>query len=206
MKKYPHIEGVLYLFCVKGQRRMDDFLGFKTQRTPLVYGWMKLEPDEFGINDWSHSFNYKDDEGKNRRLGKGWKLIPVWEQYEGGVKQWIEDLAANKITPRNVNVLDSIFPQMLPVVRRADEIESWKRQVVSQEGRVRQRVRAVEEAHGSEEVLDREFPQHTARCYDYSHPCSFLPICTRPAVKADPLGSGLYEIRQSNHPEKGDVE
>jgi hypothetical protein len=122
------------------------------------------------------------------------------------VKQWIADLAANKITPRNVNVFDNVFPQMMPVSRRADEIESWKRQVVSQEGRVRQRVRAIE-ADPTDEVLDREMPQHTARCYDYQHPCSFLPICTRPAVKADPLGSGLFEIRTPNHPsEKGDVE
>lgn len=200
------LEGTLYLFAVKGQRRMDDFLGFKTQRTPLVYGWKKLESDEFGIHDWSHSFNYVDDEGKNRRLGKGWKLVPIWEEYPGGVKQWIADLAANKITPRNVNVFDNVFPQMMPVSRRADEIESWKRQVVSQEGRVRQRVRAIE-ADPTDEVLDREMPQHTARCYDYQHPCSFLPICTRPAVKADPLGSGLFEIRTPNHPsEKGDVE
>ena len=87
------------------------------------------------------------------------------------------------------------------VVRRADEIESWRRQVVSQEGRVEQRVRAMQ-MDPSEEVLDREFPMHTARCNDYNHPCQFLPICFRPGVAKDPLGSGLYQIRQSNHPEK----
>lgn len=197
------IEGVLYLFAVKGQRKLDDFLGFKTQRTHLAYCWKKLQPDEFGIHDFAWKYNYVDDEGKNRVLGKGWKLVPVWQEYPGGVKQWIADLSARSIQPRNIDPFESLFPQMLPVSRRADEIESWRRQTASNEGRVRQRVRAMEQ-DGSDEVLDREFPQSTARCFDYQSRCSFYECCFTPAVKADPLASGLYQIRTPNHPsEKG---
>lgn len=199
------VEGVLYKYLVKGRRKFDDYNNRWMNDSRLIYCWKKLEADEFGLHDFAHSFNYTDDEGKNRRLGKGWQLVPVADHYPGGIKAWIEALAGNQITPRNVNVFDSIFPQMLPVVRREDEIESWKRQVVSQEGRVRQRVRAMA-VDPSEEVLDREFPQSTARCFDYMSKCSFFEACHRPAVKADPLGSGLYEVRISNHPERGEIE
>jgi hypothetical protein len=200
----PRIEGALYLFAVKGQRRMDDYLGFKVQDTPLAYGWVKKGvPQE--EDEWA--FRYKwasEEEGRKfQQLPKGFRKVPIWSDYPGGVKAWIDALAAREITPRHINPFEAIFPESLPVSRRSDEIESWRRQVVSQESRVRQRVKAVEEAHGDEEVLDREFPQHTANCYNYNSPCSFFDVCFKPAVKADPLGSGLYKIRQANHPEKG---
>lgn len=198
------IEGVLYLFAIKGQRRMDDFLGFKTQDTPLAYCWKKAgvtpDEDEFA---WRYKWASEEEGRKFQQLPKGFRKLPVWEAYPGGVKAWIAALAAREITPRHINPFEAIFPESMPVSRRADEIESWRRQIVSQESRVRQRAKAVEEAHGDEEVLDREFPQHTQNCYSYNSPCQFFDACFKPAVHADPLGSGLYRIRTANHPEKG---
>jgi hypothetical protein len=196
------VEGVLYLFAVKGQRRMDDYLGFKTQDSPLAYGWVRRNgPD----GEWA--FRYKwasEEEGKKfTQLPKGFRKVTIWDNYPGGVKAWIEALAAREITPRHINPFEAIFPNSLPVSRRVDEIESWRRQIVSQESRIRQRVLAVETAHGDEEVLDREFPQHTSHCYNFNSPCSFMPICFTPSVRADPLASGLYQIRIPNHPSEG---
>ena len=161
-------------------------------------------------DEWAWQYGWATEElnektGKmvQTKLGKGFRKVLVADAYPGGVKTWIAALAAQEITPRHISALEAIFPESLPVSRRADEIESWKRQVVSQEGRVKQRVLAVEQAHGDVEVLDREFPQHTQRCFDYMSKCSFFDICFNPAVKADPLGSGLYTIRSANHPERG---
>lgn len=199
------IEGVLYIFAIKGQRRMDDFLGFKTQDTLLAYCWKRAgvtkDEDEFA---WKYKWPSEIEGRKFEQLGKGFRRFPVWEAYPGGVKAWIDSLVAREITPRHLNPFEAIFPESLPISRRADEIESWRRQIVSQESRVRQRAKAVEEAHGDEEVLDREFPQHTQNCYSYNSPCQFFDACFKPAVHADPLGSGLYMPRVPNHPsEKG---
>ncbi len=199
------IEGVLYLFVVKGQRRMDDYLGFKTQDSPLAYGWKR---DQGTDTEWAWRYKWpSEEEGKKfSQLPKGFRKCSIWDNYPGGVAAWITDLAAREITPRHINPFEAIFPNSLPVSRRADEIESWRRQIVSQEGRIRQRVKAVEEAHGDEATLDREFPQHSARCFDYQSKCSFYEACFTPSVHADPLGSGLYQIRISNHPEVGGEE
>lgn len=202
------IEGVLYLFAVKGQRRLDDYLGFKVQNTPLAYGWVRKgpTPDE---DEWAWQYGWATEEMNEKtgklvqtKLGKGFRKVGVWDNYPGGVKAWVDALAANEIVPRHISAFESIFPESLPVSRRADEIESWKRQVVSQELRVKQRALAVE-LEPTEEVLDREFPQSTARCFDFNSKCSFFDICFNPAVKADPIGSGLYQIRLANHPERG---
>lgn len=212
------IEGVLYLFAVKGQRRMDDYLGFKVQDTPLAYGWVKKgvteEEDEWA---WRYKWASEEEGKKFQQLPKGFRKVSVWDNYPGGVKGWIDSLASGQVTPRHINPFDTVFPQSMPVSRRADEIESWRRQVTSQEGRVRQRVRSVEAATAAnswggpwrntpelEEVLDREFSQSTARCFDYQSKCAYWDICFNPSIKADPLGSGLYQIRVPNHPsEKG---
>lgn len=203
------IEGVLYLFAVKGQRRQDDYLGFKTQDTPLAYCWKRAgvtpEEDEYAWKyKWqTEEINSKTGKPISTQLGKGFRKCPVWTEYPGGVKAWIDALTAKEITPRHIDPFEAIFPESLPVSRRADEIESWRRQIVSQESRVKQRVLAVEQANGDEEVLDREFPQSTARCFDYQSKCSFFDACFTPSVHADPLGSGLYKIRTANHPERG---
>lgn len=197
----PMIEGVLYKFACKGIRRKDKWDGLYKQGSHLIYGWRKVSGTD---EDWSWSYDFpnEEDPSKDSRLGKGWKRVPIWRDYPGGVSAWVAALAANEIFPRHTSALESAFPGALPVSRRADEIESWKRQIVTQEGRVRQRVAAVEQAHGDAEVLDREFPQHTDRCEDYSG-CPMNDVCWNETVKADPMASGLYMIRtETNHPER----
>ena len=200
------IEGVLYIPAVKGQRRFDKYLGFKTQSTHLAYCWRRdgatEEDAEFA---WTYEY-ITEDTGKSTKLGKGFRKYLVDEGYPGGVKGWVEALARQEITPRHINALEQVFPQSLPVHREQWEIDSWKRQIVSQEKRIEQRVRAVEAAAmtGGEayaETLDREFPQHTRSCYDYASQCPFYECCFVPAVASDPLASGLYQVRLSNHPE-----
>lgn len=211
------IEGTIYLFAVKGQRRLDEWDGIRKQSTPLAYAWLKEGPTP-EENEWSWAFDYATEEinertgkPKHTKLGKGWRKVPVWTHYEGGIKQWIDDLANQRVQPRHLNALEAVFPEMLPVSRRASEIDSWRRQTISQELRVQQQTRAVTQAAqvGPEkfrEVLDREFPQHTHSCLAYNSKCSMWDVCWTEAVGADPLASGLYQIRVSNHPEKGDEE
>ena len=204
----PSINGVLYLFCVKGQRRMDDYLGFKTQDTPLAYGWVRKGDDG---DEWAWRYKWaSEEEGKKfTQLPKGFRKVTIWDNYPGGVKAWIADLHSRQIIPRHLNALDGVFPQSMPVSRRADEIESWKRQTVAQEKRVANAaevVNSMEDYPAAQQIaMDEQFPQHTARCFDYNSRCSFYEACFTPAVHADPLGSGLYQIRIANHPEsKGD--
>lgn len=200
------IEGVLYLYCVKGQRKMDDYLGFKTQNTPLAYAWMRPgpTPDE---TEWAHCYgwateeiNAKTNKPVGTKLGKGFRKVLVSSHYPGGVKAWIAALAAQEITPRHINALEGVFPQSMPVSRRGDEIESWKRQTVAAEMRIKS---AVSQCTGDDIDLDEFFPQSTARCFDFQSKCQFWDVCWLPAVKSDPLASGLYKIREANHPEKG---
>ena len=131
------IEGILYLFCVKGKRQLDDWDNQWKQNSHLIYAWKKLKPaDEFD-DGWSWSYKWpKEDGSGNSTLGKGWKKVPVWSDYPGGVKAWIEALHGRSIFPRHIDPFESVFPQSLPVERRQDEVEHWKNQIVAQEMKI----------------------------------------------------------------------
>lgn len=197
------IEGVLYKYAIKGQRRKDNWDGLYKQGSHLAYGWKKLGNGGGDEAEWSWAYEFEKEDGSgSSRLGKGWKKVPIWREYPGGVKQWISDLATNQIFPRHIDALQAIFPQSLPVERRKDEVESWKRQIVAQEMRIEESLAKVEFVGNTgasvDNALDRHFPQHTNSCHSYSG-CSFIPICHE-GVPAE-VGE-LYQIRSANHPEK----
>jgi hypothetical protein len=161
----------------------------------LIYGWHKLgdTPEE---DDWSWRYAYPKEDGSGEsRLGKGWKLVPIWRDYPGGVKAWIGALHHRSIFPRYLDALSEVFPSALPVERRADEVERWKRQVTAQEQMIATALEEVDES-----TLDELFPQYTHSCHSYSG-CPFIPICHEGAA-AEP--GELYQIRTANHPESGD--
>ena len=195
------VEGVLYKIAVKGQRRKDNWDGLYKQSSHLIYGWKKLGNGGGDEAEWSWAYSWeKEDGGGESRLGKGWRRVPIWRDYPGGVKQWITDLSANQIFPRHIDALQAIFPQSLPVERRKDEVESWVRQTVEQENRIAENLIDLDETIlGFDEELDKRFPQHTHSCHSYSG-CSFIPVCWE-GVKAE-VGE-LYQIRVPNHEEKG---
>src|SRR3569833_1217811 len=102
------IEGTLYLFAVKGKRQLDDYLGHYVQNTPLSYGWVRKGPTP-DDDEWALTYSYLTGEinpktGKESKttLGKGWRKVPIWSDYPGGVEQWIHDLSTQRITPRHV--------------------------------------------------------------------------------------------------------
>ena len=212
--KQMRIEGVLYKFCCKGKRTKDDWDGLYKQDSPLIYGWHKLgtsgeEAEWSWAYRWSDpaEINIKTGKAVGHTLGKGWQKKPIWRDYPGGVRAWIEGLAKQEIFPRYANALVAAFPSALPVSRRADEIERWKRQIVGQELRVNDDLVRIEAGAVSDDdkaaMLDTYFPQHTSRCEDYSG-CPMFDVCWTPAVAMDPIGSGLYQIRTNpNHPEGG---
>ena len=200
------IEGVLYKFVVKGRRTLDKYDNLYKQQSHLIYGWVRLDTLNTEFPEWSWSYEWEDEEGKTKRLGRGWQKKPIWRDYPGGVKAWIEGLGRQEIFPRHQNALEASFPSALPVSRREDEIAHWKRQVVMQELQI---ARAVEEVNNPvwatptlfSVALDDHFPQYTHSCEQYSG-CSMHDVCWVPAVAADPVGSGLYQIRSvTNHPE-----
>jgi len=197
------IEGVLYKFIVKGRRSLDKWDGLYKQGTHLIYGWVKLDTLGTEFPEWSWAYEWEGEDinpktGKlvGHKLGKGWAKRPIWRDYTGGIKQWIEDLAAHRVFPRHIDPLIDVFPQALPVERPAAHVEAWKEQVIEQEMQVEASVAAV--AKGLT-TLNQSFPQYTHSCQQYGSGCPFVPVCWE-GMKPEP--GEIYKIREANHPER----
>jgi len=202
---YRHrIEGVIYKWIVKGRRSLDKWDGLYKQNSHLIYGWLK-RGDTPEMDEWSWAYEWEKEDGSgSSRLGKGWRKVPIWREYEGGVKAWIDDLHHRRVFPRHLSALASVFPVQTPVERRADEVESWRTQVVQQELEIADKLEQLRLylliGEPPKELLDKLFPQYTHSCHSFLG-CAFLGSCWEgaPAQPGD-----LYQIRLSNHPEHGD--
>ena len=122
------VEGVLYKWIVKGRRSLDKWDNLYKQGSHLIYGWLKLDTANSEFPEWSWSYDWQDEEGKSRKLGKGWQKKSIWNNYPGGIKAWVEGLAKQEIFPRTADALAEVFPQAMPVERHQKDVESWMRQ------------------------------------------------------------------------------
>lgn len=189
------IAGVLIEGVVKGREYTEwpKGSGHKHHSSPLVWLWKK-DADGFEPEEWSSRHNWQED-GRNRRLGKGWYLAPATE-YPGGIPAWLDWLETN-----DPELLDQQFPSPPLVTRQGSEIQDWLKQTTLREFLIYQHRQLVDE-QGSD--LAQMFPKHThnANCL-FPKRCPFYDCCWGTAAD-DPLGSGLYQIRHANHP--GEIE
>jgi hypothetical protein len=205
--------GVVIEVLVKGSR--TEYKGIKQHNSPLIYAWRKppksgnppFEPE--AGERWATRYEWECTEPHTMDSGKackgnashklsGYYKAKVWEEYPGGIPAWIDYLKAIDLP-----LLEQQFISLPPIMRDEYEVERWKRSTFRKEVEI---ARCAEQVAASPELLDELFPPHMSNgnCTSPSI-CPMTEICHSTAG-ADPIGSGLYQIRQSNHPIENEVE
>lgn len=209
----PYVMGVKMEFALKGRRsESPKGSGRYVYSNPLIRPWKKADDlKTFGGRAGNYAFKYdfQDELGGNHRLGKGWNSVNIWEDI--GVKNWIELLASESLQgfPPGT-ALANQFVTPMEYYRNEEDIARWKRQIVHHEQRVTQSSAIVANLLSTgnldeiEAGLDEHFEQRTRSC-DWPTKCVYQPICfgPRPYIVA-PESSGLYTIREANHPSEVD--
>jgi len=108
----------------------------------------------------------------------------------------------------DVHPLDAALPPPVIVYRQEDESLDWAEETEAQERAVAggvAAVRAAEEAGDDgarRSALNRWFPK-TRRACVWPVPCNYQNLCYgSDDIRKDPIGSGLYKIREANHPQE----
>lgn len=196
----PKIMGVQMEYLLKGERFKEyeagSYSGPYRQNSPLIRPYMKQ-----GILSTSDSFawkfQYQDDYGANKRLGKGWSRANIWEVMT--IKEWIELLATGEVQPEAGDCLTAQFVSPPVIYRQEDEVRDFLEQITQQEQEIRNARMELET--GDEQLdksyLNRYFPQHRRSC-SWPIPCQFIALCHE-GLGDNPLGSGLYKLRQPHH-------
>lgn len=146
-----------------------------TLYSPLAYCWLK--PGQPGISKPQPSFEYR----------AGWPRVAITEV---GVEGWVKSLPVPLVLQQ--------FPVTQAIMLRRDLAEAYLKQTLRRE----LDLKLWHEGTDSPEEHRSHFPQHFNQCDEWSkyrRPCSWRDCCWAPGVQRDPVGSGLYVIRQPHH-------
>ncbi len=143
---------------------------------------------------------------KYHKRGEEWQSFPVWTAM--GVREWMEMLSRGEVSPEAGDPLESEWAMPVPNFRPAEHLWNWLEQTHAAERRIAEdliQLRA-EEARGEEfphslnsSVLG---PQASEKCNSwFGRKCGAWDLCWGPEhIAADPVGSGLYQIKTPYSP------
>jgi len=196
------VAGVQVEGLTKGAMAVDwpRGAGHKHHASPLIWGYL-CEAGGLDL-EWKAKYEWKDDAGNNRRLGKGWNRQRIAERYPGGIPEWVGWLYQNE-----PELLRAQFPSPPLICRSVQELEEWQVQVKHREIEVHNALVQIQN-RGDEQINDilcEAFPKHTDGCaYDpqFHSKCPCYELCWGTAG-IDPIGCGEFKYRVPNHPEEG---
>lgn len=186
------VSGVIVQGLVKGdQSEWPKGSGNWTFNSPLIYAWHNQSGKPHPRGEWSARFAWTDDDGSHR-LGKGWRKLPVWSDYHGGIAAWLAWLQQN-----DPAVLSEQIVTLQPILRAPYEINMWQVGVVHSEREIREKRGLVENVVGG---LARYFPMHSSsgNCI-WPYKCSYFGLCHG---NADPDDEQMFKPRELNHPQE----
>jgi len=199
------VSGVRFCFLVKGIRKKPDYFSndpdaLMITYNPLIRGYKRITPSSV---EYAHSWFYPNPENKSGKspLGRGWEPFNVWEAM--GVKEWME-----MIPTIQVECDDPIGQQVVTPIeysRNEKEVEEAIKEITAQETRIEyaiHRMKLQDEGRVGipEDLLVNIFPHNRKHChFHFGGSCEYLELCWNPEVTENPMGSGLYKIREPHH-------
>lgn len=174
-------EGVIIEGLVKGRRKIDDaltspFMGRRIQQSPLCYGWKNSSTNAFRSKYTSAS---------------GWFKVATWEEMP--IKEWVSKIMDMEEKRKLFAPVPAIRPNRKQLTRA-------RNQVIAVEQERAEKLKFVRSGGD----VDLAFPMNDDHCFRYwGHPCEFEPLCFKEEVASDPIGSGLYQRKESHHKGEG---
>lgn len=168
--------------------------GLRWHQSPLTHAW-RMESHgilpEDDLSQWAWTKWYPKPENKSGlgKLGKGWESVAVFDEYPGGVRQWVLDLEARRWQPEcygHLSIkdpLDRCLAMPEPWSRSDRELEDWLEQARAQSVEIQERAEGVRDAFRGENwqearrLLNKYFPQSRRSCYSYGGMCQMSDLC-----------------------------
>lgn len=191
------VSGVIVEGVAKGKKldfpasALPDLAGKYYHNNPLIYGWHREAEPPLTRESWEHRYEWTDLSGQHRRLGKGYRKVPIWRAYPGGITAWI-----NHVWGEDASAFDDLFVELEPILRSDYEIERWKAQTLEE---ILSRDYSAQLVKLHPKFLDSDFPMYTSNgnCI-WPRKCQYYPLCHE--AIGDPLESGQFKVRIPHHP------
>lgn len=185
IKYVPWLQDIqtVYLFIARGALRVIGINPFKTRITPYTHCYKNVRTDEIKLK-----YEYIDDEGHVRRLGKDWKGFSPHEEFT--VNDWL-------------NALEQFG-------ERGQSIFSWN---VTTSISISQSISIVDDAKDLQKNIDKflklktynetHFPRTgimNNTCTQFGDQCEFYNTCHKNTSIDSAIRRGTITSRISHHP------
>lgn len=200
---------------VKGRREGDTYNpeskrreGDLRQQSILCYGYQRPANPPFEEEDWQADYEYRDEVGKNHRLGKQYQKRGVWtlgETLTADVSpsefwcKWMPEATLGKqialVGPLNVSpvITQDIVEELV------GEEQRWKGIVWE----LHEALKASDydwTAPAYQAALRRLVPRSwSCRRFGKRYECSYTDVCFYKEGWQDPLGGGQFIVRRPHH-------
>lgn len=202
-KQGKRVSGVRFCILIKGARYKSSYAedtDLYITYNPLIRGYKFISP---GGIQYAHSYKYPNPVNKSGSgmLGKGWEGFNIWE--EMGVKEWIKMLQVGDIQPGCGDILRKFVFSPVEYFRGEGEIEEAIEEIRAQENRIVNSIRSIEDHKRptwTQIELQETFPHIRKHCeFHFGSQCEYKGLCWDNRVGDDPVGSGLFQIREPHH-------
>ena len=148
-------------------------------------------PDQF-----SPVWKWIDEDGKERRLGKGWYKMDAW--MELGLDVWLGWLAEGVVRPElGRDWLAESIAGPIEVPWSEEAAQRWAQQIEWEEMSWYTRQQLVAEG-----VLEKDVVvgMNESNCWAYGKKCHVYSVCWEGSTIENEVGRGRYIKRVPNHP------
>lgn len=198
------IEGTLYNYFIKGDRRRDEVTGIDRYTTGLIRPYIfrqsggDLTPEMVSFQwEWNH-LEIATGKVSKKRLGKGWEKVDIYKEmdfltYLGWLEQkWVQ-------REGNDYLLDSLAG-MVPVFWDDGHAKRWLSGAsVTEAVWWYQMAMVGAKADLNGEVMSCGIPLASSHCFSYNHRCAYFDICWRGRHPDSLLDEGALSEREPNH-------
>ena len=178
------VGGSFYTYFLKSDKSFDADIGMKRYTSPLIRpysNWAGIGEPQFKA-----AYEWINDAGEKKRLGKGFSRVDIWKQQE--MVEWLEILDSGMVQPEaGRDWLSEVVAEPLPQPFKADEAAKWITTTVQ------------EEARWMDDSVLRA--KHTGNCFTWGKRCTWFDICHRNDSVERQIASGRKRLRSvANHP------
>lgn len=198
------IEGTLYNYFIKGDRRKDESTNLDRYTTGLIRPYIQrigtggsITPEMLSYQwEWNR-LDQSSGQVSKKRLGKGWEKCDIYREMD--FKTYLGWLAEKWVDPGGDFLLDS-QAGMIPVYWDNDHAWRW----LIGTGKSEQRWYRTIDMDGNRMnmtglVAAEDLPLATQQCFSYNHRCQYFDICWRGKSPETLLGDGTLAHREPNH-------
>lgn len=219
VKWSERIAGVYFCILKKGDRKeKEDIDGTPTgiwfTYNPFIRGYRSISARAGGVT-YAHSYFYEKEGNKSGQgtIGKGWEPFNVWEDYKGGIKQWMHDIGKGVIQPGySSKGYEQIFKEWVitpePINRDAVELKATVNELRGSETHWYRRLelykQAIAEGVNKDLALSIYFPRHRTASF-FPQECDYTGICYGNTTKnkgvplEESISSGKFKYREPHH-------